>query len=232
MVKSLKEAVIARYRKGSEKLEILVDLEKALQYREGKIKNIEEVLIYEEIFKDAKKGERAGMEDLKRILGTTDLLEAINKILKEGEIQITTEYKRKLIEEKKRQIISIIHKNAIDPRTKLPHPIERIESALSKAKVNIDPFKPIEMQLDEIIKKLKLILPLKFEKVKLAFRIYPEYAGRAMSFVKRKFKVLKEEWASDGSWIFLLEVPIGEKEEVISYISKICEGNLDVKEIK
>ncbi len=232
MVKRLEEAVIARLKKGEHIFEILVDSEKAFLFREGKIKDVRECLVYDEIFKDARKGERVSYDLLRKVFGTDDIYKVAEIIIKEGELQISTQLRRKLVEEKKKQIIEYIRRNAIDPRTGLPHTYQRIEEALEKAGVKIDPFKPVEVQIDQIIKKLKLVLPLKFEKVLLAVRIPPEYVGHAYGYIKRKYKISKEEWASDGSWIFLIEIPAGMKDEVIENIQKITEGNAEIKELK
>ena len=90
-----------KYKKEGYNFEIIVYLRKALEYKEGKIKDIREVLTVEEIFKDSKKGERASTESLKKAFGTTDILEIAKEILKNSEIPLPTEYKRELLEEKK-----------------------------------------------------------------------------------------------------------------------------------
>jgi len=232
MSKKLEEAVIARLKKGEHTFEIYVDCEKAFEFREGKVKDIREVLVYEEIFKDAKKGERVSSEVLKKVFGTDDIYKVAEIIVKEGEIQISTEYRRKLLEEKKKKIVEMIRRIAVDPRTKLPHPPQRIEEAMEKAGVHIDPFKPAEAQLDEVIKKLKYVLPIKIETVKIAVRIPPEYVGKAMSYFYKKYKILKEDWGKDGSWIFLVEIPAGMKVDLMNEVASLTKGEGEIKELE
>ena len=56
----------------------------------------------------------------------------------------------------------MIHANGIDPKTNLPHPLQRIENALEEANVKIDEHKSEEKQVEEIVRKLQPILPIKF----------------------------------------------------------------------
>jgi len=229
-MKRLEDAVIARLRIKGNIFEIYVDLEKALEIREGKSENVREALVVEEIYKDTRKGERAASELLKEIFGTEDIYEIAKRIIKEGDIQITTEFRRKLIEQKKKQIIEIIRKLAIDPRINLPFTPQRIEEMLNQIKVHIDPFKPTETQVNEIIKQLKKKFPIRVEIVYIKVLIPYEHT-RAVSLIKRKYKVLNEEWGDKG-WLAIIEVPAGMKAEFFSDLGKWTDGQGIGEEIK
>jgi len=54
--------------------------------------------------------------------GTTDTLKIADIILKKGVLQLTTEQRRKMVEDKRKQIIDFISRQAVDPKTNLPHP--------------------------------------------------------------------------------------------------------------
>ncbi|MEM2802178.1 MAG: ribosome assembly factor SBDS, partial [Archaeoglobaceae archaeon] len=138
---SLEKAVVARLRKGGSDFEILVDPYLARDLKEGKEVDFEDLLAVDEIFKNARKGERASNEELQKIFGTTNVKEIAKTIIIEGEVQITAEQRKEMLEAKKRQIITFISKNAIDPRTNAPHPPARIERALEEARVHVDIFK-------------------------------------------------------------------------------------------
>jgi len=227
-MKSLEEAVIARLKVFGHNFEIFVDLEKALQYKEGKIKDIKEVLVVEDIFKDAKKGERVSSELLKKVFQTEDIYKIADKIIKEGEIQITTEYRRKLIEQKRRQIIEYIRKMTVDPRTNLPFTYQRLEEMLESIGFHIDPFKPVEAQVNELLKQLKKKYPIKVEIVKIKV-IIPYKYSKIVNILKRKYKIVKEEWKEN--WIGYFEVPIGIKSEFYSEIGKLTNGEATIEEI-
>lgn len=218
-----------KYSKQGKNFEILVN-EKVFDYLNKKEK-LENVLLVNEVFRDISKGERASEEDLKKVFGTENFLEIAEKIIKEGYIQIPTEIRRKWVEEKKRQIIDFIAKNAIDPKSKKPIPPQRIELAMEKIRYNIDPFKGVEKQAEEIVKKLITVIPIKIEKTKIALKIPAEYYGKAYNFIIKEAKIIKEEWDNEGNWLCIVEIPGGFKVEFIDKLSRITEGNLLSKEL-
>ena len=126
------DAVIARLESYGERFEILVDAELAADYKRGEDIEIEKVLAVEEIFKDAHKADKASEENMQKAFETTDPLEVADIIIKKGNIQITANQRRKMQEEKTKQIINKISQEAINPQTKLPHPPKRIEKASPK----------------------------------------------------------------------------------------------------
>lgn len=225
---SIDKAVIARVRKEGRNFEILVDCEKALEFKRDPSKvNIRDVLAIPEVYKDARKGERAG--GLKEVFGTDDPFEVAKKILIEGEVQLTAEYRKKLQEEKLRKIVSLIATNAIDARTKAPIPEKRIELAIEEAKVKIDPFKSAEEQLKDVVEALKLIIPIKFEQVTIEGIIPVEFAPKVYSQLQKLGEVLKSEWLSNGSLHFSIRVPAGMQSDILSRISKLTHGNAEAK---
>jgi ribosome maturation protein SDO1 len=117
---------IARLTKDNEHFEVLVKPEKALDYRNGKISRITEVLAVEFIFADANKGTKVSEEQMRKAFETTDSLKIADVILKKGTIQLTTEQRRKMVEDKRKQIVDFISRQAVDPKTNLPHPPLRI----------------------------------------------------------------------------------------------------------
>ncbi|MBI4399610.1 ribosome assembly factor SBDS [Candidatus Micrarchaeota archaeon] len=228
---SLDTAIIAHLETHGERFELLVDSQLAYQYKIGKKTDLNNVLVVEEVFKDAKKGERHKAEVIKKVFGTNDLREITDKILKKGEIQLTTEQKRQMLQEKTKKIVAILARECIDPRTDAPHPAVRIEKALEEAKVHIDAFKDAGAQIDDVVKALRLVLPLKFEKIKIAIRVPPEHAPRSYGTIK-EFGIQKEEWQKDGSLIVVIEIPAGMQSEFYDKINKLTNGNVETKVIK
>lgn len=60
----IEKGVIARLNKQGKHFEVLVDCEKALDFRSGKA-SIDDALITTDIFKDVKKGEHASENEMK-----------------------------------------------------------------------------------------------------------------------------------------------------------------------
>ena len=229
---SLDKAVIARLRKGGEEFEVLVDPYLARDLKEGKEVNVEDLLAAEEVFKAAKKGEMTSADELRKIFGTDDVFEIARKIILEGEVQITAEQRREMLEAKRKQIINFISRNTIDPRTNAPHPPSRIERALEEAKVHIDIFKSVEAQVKDIVKALKPILPLKFEEMEIAIKIPPEHTGRAISALYNFGGVTREEWQRDGSWICVMRIPSGMYGDLMDLLGKVAKGEALTKVLR
>ena len=228
---SLDKAIIARLETHGEKFEILVDPELAYLFKTGSKKDILNLLVAEEIFTDARKGERPTAEAMKKAFGTTEFMKIAEVILRKGDVQLTTEQRKKMVEEKRRKIVAILARECIDPRTGAPHPPQRIEKALEESRVRIDPFKDAEAQLKEVVDALRLILPMKFEKVRIAVRVPAEYAPRAFGTLK-EYSIQKEEWQSNGNLIVVVEMPAGLQGEFYDKINKITAGNVETKILK
>lgn len=225
-------AIIARLKTSGQNFEILVDCNNALAVREGKNVDLHDVLAAMRIFSDAKKGLEASEHAMKQIFGTSDVEDVAKTIIHKGEIQLTQEYRESLREEKRKQIISIIHRNGVDPKTHLPHPPQRIENAFIEAKVHVDEFRPVQEQVQEALKKLRPILPIKFETKEIAIKLPPEFAPKCYAIVKQFGTILREEWQSNGNWIAVVELPGGMESDFYDRLNKICHGNLEAKVLK
>ena len=229
---SIDNAVIARLEKKGKKFEILVDPELAFKYKGAKADgSILNILAINEIFSDAKKGMRASDSDIREAFGDTDI-ERIGKIiLKQGHIQLTTDLKRAKIAQRKKEIASLISQQALNPKTGLPHPMERILNAMDQAKVHIT-LMSAESQVDDIIKQLRPILPLSVENVKLKVLIPAAYTGRGYAAVKELGEVEKESWNADGSWTAVVKIVAGIKMKFIDTMNSIGHGEIEIKEVK
>ncbi len=220
---------LARMTHDGENFEILVKPQLAFSYRLGKTKSISELLVTETIFADAGKGLRVSEDKLQEVFGTTNSIEIASIILKKGTLQLTTEQRKQLVEDKRRQIVSFISRQCVDPKTNLPHPPMRIEQAMKQIHFSIDPFREIQEQAREIIKLLRPVLPLKTEQVSVAVRIPPEFAGKAYGTVKGFGVIKREQWQADGSWSATVEMPAGLYGPFLEKLGNITRGNLEAK---
>ncbi len=226
---SLDKAVIARIMKAGEKFEILVDPEKALELKRGKEVKMEDVLAAREIYSDVGKGLRAPQEKLNRVFGTNNAEQIARKIIFDGELQLTTEQRRKMVEDRRKQIAGIISRQGLNPQTGAPHPIERVLNAMEQAKVQISGEKGAEEQVEDALEKIQRIIPIRFEKVILAIRIPTAYAARSVSVVRSFGKLQKEEWGNDGSYLAQIEIPAGMQPEIFDKLNSITKGEVEVK---
>jgi len=223
---SIDEAVLARLKKNNNEFEVLVDLEKALLFKEGK-SSLDDTLTTNDIFKDIKKGLHANEHEMQKTFNTTDKRKIAEIIIKQGEIQLTTEHRNKLREEKRKKIIHLISKNSIDPKTNLPHPPLRIENALNEKKVKIDEFKPAENQIQDIIKKISEILPIAYETREIAINIPAQYAGQSFHIFKQYGKIIRDNYKTDGSLSIVIQVPAGMQMELFDTLNKLTHGHVE-----
>jgi len=224
---SSKTVIVKLHRDGNE-FEIFVNSDLAYEYITGKRSDPLTVLEAEDIFKDARKGERQSEEKIKKSFGTTDIAKVAEAMLKHGEVPITTEQRNKLIEEKRKLVIEIIARNSIDPRTNAPNPPLRIENAMKEAKASIDPFKSAPEQIDDIVKKINMIMPIKFAMVRIDVTIPAEYTNRSYGTLK-KYGLKSEKWLDNGSLSATLEFPAGMQTEFFDRINSATQGKAILK---
>lgn len=220
---------VVRYSFEGEKFEILVKPDPALEYKLGKRKDLASVLVSDEVYSDSSKGTRASTEKLLKAFKTQDTTAIMERILQKGELNLTTEQRRKMISEKRKQIVEFIAKTYVDPRSHLPHPPLRIEQALDDARVSIDPHKNTEEQTKDIVEKIRTIIPLKSENLTLEITVPAQYAAQSYSVLKSTGNLKKEEWQSNGSLKAILEIPAAARPNVIDRLGSITKGTASVE---
>lgn len=223
------KANVIKLKTHGQNFEILADSTKALQVKSGAEIDIRDVLAAQKIFTDAKKGMEASPNALKSIFKTDDPLEVAKLIIQKGDIPLTAEYKQNLREQKKKQIINIIHRNAVDPKTHAPHPPQRIEAALEDAKFHIDEGKEVNKQVEDALKAIRTILPIKFEIKEIAAKIPADYAAKSYPIFNSFGKKLREDWQTDGSLVVVVEIPGGLEEDFYNKLNALCHGNVETK---
>jgi ribosome maturation protein SDO1 len=238
--------VLARFSSHGKNFEIIVDAEKARLFKEEKLDNISEVLVSNAVFRNIRTpkstekvmmmesfetAERISDKELQEVFGTTDFLKIAEHIIKEGEIQLTTDQRKELIEQKKRRIIDFIVSEGVDPKTGSPHPPLRIENAINQVKVRIDPFLGAEMQAKEIIRQISSILPISVEKKKIQLKIPIQFSGKARNTVGNLGTVLKETWGST-EWIAIIEISAGSQKKLFDQLNSITHGQVISEELK
>ncbi|MFC1690599.1 ribosome assembly factor SBDS [Nanoarchaeota archaeon] len=220
---------LAKLKKGGLNFEIAIDADKAMEYKAKGDVDVADIIDSDKVFHDMQKGLLASEEKMQELFGSTNSAEVSKIIIDEGEIQLTAEYRAKLREEKRNRVADIIAKNAIDPTTKIPHPRQRIENALAESKVKIDEFKSAEDQIQDIVKKLQPILPIRFETKNVSMRIPATVAGKCYPVIMQFGKPKEESWNQDGSLSCVLELPAGIVGELMDKLNNITHGSAEIK---
>ena len=233
---TLDEAVTAKLDKSGLELSILVDPEIALHFREekGAIKlDLDDLLAVEGVFVgQARDGDKASDEELMKAFGTTELLECVKLILLKGDLQLTTDQRRAMVERKRRLIIEYIARNAINPQTKAPHPPSRIENAMDEARIHLDPFKSVDKQVEEVLKAIRPLIPIRIETVQIAVKFPPTQAGKAISVLRGWGEQKQQAWQSDGSFICVVEIPGGMQNDFFDELNKRTHGDVETRILK
>jgi ribosome maturation protein SDO1 len=223
------KASVVRYSFEGEKFEILVKPDPALEFKLGQRKDISSILVSDEIYTDSSKGTRASSEKLLKAFKTEDSITIAEKILLKGDLNLTTDQRRKMTSEKRKQIVHFISKTYVDPKSHLPHPPIRIEQAMEDGRVSIDPHKNAEEQIKDIVEKLRSIIPLKSENLVLEIIVPAQFAAQSYSVLKSNGTLQKEEWQSNGSLKAILEIPAAARPNVIDRLGSITKGTASVE---
>jgi ribosome maturation protein SDO1 len=219
----------ARLNVGKSHFETMVDLDAAMKMKKGQKIDISEVIRDTAIWSDLKKGMRAGKNEIENSFGTTEFSAVVERIVKKGDIEVTQEFRDEAIEQKRKQIIDFLIKNAIDSRTNRPFTGDMIENSLKQAKVKIDK-QSIEKQIKQVIEALTKIIPIKIESKKIRVVIPAVHTGRVYGIVQ-EYKE-SENWLGNGDLEVILNIPIGIQTEFYDKLNSITHGSAITQEIK
>jgi len=226
---SLDDAVLARLEKGGKRYEVLVDPSLVDDYKSNpESVNLDDFLAMDEVFHDARGGERPSEEAIEATFGTLDIGVITSIILSKGSIQLTTAQRKAMVDAMRQRILHRIHSEAVDPKTKAPHPRTRLELALEESRYSVDPFKRLDDQVKEAVAKLKPLIPLSFESVRLAFKVTGASYGSVSQLLRAHQQ--KESWLEDGSWACVIECPAGMKGDLIGQVMRRC-ADAEVREL-
>jgi ribosome maturation protein SDO1 len=223
------KVTIVRYSFSGDKFELLVKPDPAFDYKLGKITEISKVLVSDEIYTDSNKGTRATNEKLEHVFKTNDLTKIAEIIMKKGELNLTTEQRKKMMSEKRKQLVTFIAKTYVDPRSHLPHPPLRIEQAMDDSRVSIDPFKNANEQIKDVVEKLRSIIPLKSENIILEILVPAQFVAQSYTVLKSTGTLKKEDWQPNGSLKAILEIPAAARPNVIDRLGSITKGTATVE---
>ncbi|HNX47113.1 MAG TPA: ribosome assembly factor SBDS [Methanomassiliicoccales archaeon] len=228
----LDEAIVARLESHGETFEVLIDPKVVNHLKEGKEVELIDYMVIDEIFKNAHKGTRASEDKLKEVFGTLDAAEIAKVIIIKGEVQLTAQQRKEMLESKRLRIIATIARNAINPQTGGPHTPARIEMAMEEAKVHIDAFKPVDVQVQQVMDKLRPLIPIRFDTVRIAVKLKADEYGRCYDDMKEMGKITNEEWQKNGDWIGVVEIPAGLRDDLFHRLNAKTHGEVETKQLK
>ena len=226
---SLEDSVTARFETGGNRFEILIDPEAAQQYKAGEEVDWEEAIAADGIWNDSSKGDRAPEKLVNDTFGSLDLIDIYKKILAEGSIQLTSQQKKEMVEQKRKRIISHIAANAMNPQTGGPHPPQRIENAIEEIRYSVDPIESDEKQMEKIVSKIKLLIPISFDKIRVAVKIPAIHVGKCYGQLSVLGNIESEEYQKDGSWIGIIEMAAAAQTKLEDLLGSVTKGTAEIK---
>ncbi|WP_136687787.1 ribosome assembly factor SBDS [Halorhabdus amylolytica] len=231
---SLDEAVTARLESHGERFEVLIDPDAALAIKRGDFEGeLEDVIAAEDVFENASRGDRPPENALEEVFGTTDSLDIIPDVVRDGEIQITADQRREMQQRKHRELVQRITRNAVNPQMDdAPHPPDRIESALEEAGFQVDPMEPVENQVDDALEALRPVIPIRFDEVTVAVQLPAEHAGSGQAQIREFGDLEREEWQADGSWVGVVTFPAGLQNDFYELANEASSGEAETRIIK
>lgn len=223
------EAITISYADGKD-FEILVDPDLAKEAKmEGKDHDIQRLLFVQEVFTDSGAGERASADELESEFGTKQILDAAEQIFEKGTMQLTTDQKAEIREDKWKQLVNMIARRAQNPQTGNPHPPNRVENALEEAGFHIDWDANLEEAFDEATDLLKPIIPISLQEKNVAIRIPVDETGKAYDRLQQVADIKEEEWGSDF-FTAKVSLPAGVLTELMEDLQEFTGGEAEMKE--
>ena len=220
---------IARLKSGKLTFETRVDLDSAMKLKKGEKIDMNVVIRDNSVYTDINKGMKAGSAELLNVFSSTDMKVIVERMVKKGEVEVTKEFRDEALENRKKQVVDFLSKNAIDARTNRPFTPDMIQNAIKQAGIKIEN-QPVDRQIKSIVENLKKIIPIKLESKKIKVKIPAEHTGKVYGLIQ-EYKE-KEEWLSNGSLEVILSIPNGILMDFYDKLNSITHGTAITSEIK
>lgn len=188
---------LVRYKSDKTTFEVTVKPKTVPLFRKGKL-GLDQTLLSTEIFRDVSTAETASDSELQSAFDTTNKTQVLQKILTDGDYQLSTEERKEMTEKKRKEIINYVHKYYIDPTTKKPHPVQRIENALERVRFTVDFKKTAEVQAKALVPKLIDQIPLKKSTIEATLSLSHQHMGKCMGIVQQYCKISAEKYTGQG----------------------------------
>jgi ribosome maturation protein SDO1 len=195
--KRLTNVSVVRMRKGGKRFEIACYPNMVMAYREGHVRDLDEVIQVEDVFENVSKGKLAANADLERCFGTRDRHAVLLQILLHGDLQVSDRERQYQSTRKLHEIASVVAAKTISRETKKPLPVGLIEKALREIHFAVQPNRPAKAQALEVIPLLRAQSGLDLERARLRLRIHVP-SQRDAKAVKARLEPL-QQGETDGA---------------------------------
>ena len=219
--------VTARTKVKGKHFEVHVDLDEALKVKAGK-GDILSALDTPSVYTDIKKGHVAPQKELIDAFGTSDVYEIAKKIIMTGEVQKTQEFRDTERENRIKQVINLLLKNAVDQNGR-PYTEERLRRAIEEVHYSIDN-RPAEQQIPLLLEKLKTVLPIRIETKRIRLVIPANFTGHVYGLLK-DYKE-SEDWLANGDLSTIINIPAGMQIDFYEKLNTVTHGAIQSQEME
>ena len=150
-------------------------------------------------------------------------------VIKSGEINVDQEHRSGEQEQKIKQVVEFLVRNAVDPQSGNPHTAERITSALKESGAQIKNM-PVDQQIKDILEKLSKVLPIKIETKKVKIIVPAMHTGKAYSVINQYKE--KENWLENGDLEVIVNVPAGIIIDFYDKLNSVTHGSAITEDIR
>ena len=195
---------------------------KVLNWRSKIEKDLNEVLQSNYIFTNVSKGVSANNADLQSCFGTTDFVTIACEILAKGDLQISEKERALEMENKFKDIASIIVEKCINAETRRPFSIGMIERSMREQHFSVNANRTTKQQALELIKSLKAVLPIERAQMRIKVELPLHYAKSLKpKLTALASSVVAEEFLASSVEIVMLIDP-GAYRSIEELLAKEC----------
>ncbi|GBG28010.1 Ribosome maturation protein SBDS [Hondaea fermentalgiana] len=158
----LTNVAVVRLKRHGKRFEVACYRNKIENWRSGLETDIDEVLQIDRVFENVSKGIMAKTKDLEKAFGTSDTEAVCRIILSKGSSQVSEGERAMQIQNRFRNVATIVSEKCINPDNLRPYPVSTIETAMRDtlhfAAVTS---KSAKQQALEVIRELEKVMPIK-----------------------------------------------------------------------
>lgn len=230
MSKSKSDVQLVRYKQGKFSFEIMTKPGTVRLFLEGKL-GWDKVLSADAIFTNAKKGNIAKSSDLTKVFGTDDVNKCAEIMVRQGDHQVSAQERKEDISQRKREILAYLHKTYTD-QTGLPHPLTRLEVAVTESKVKIDLSRSVHVQAEEIVKKMLGVLVFRKGTSQYSVSVPKQYRTSVGAIVNKFSPSLHKEIRGADNITWKMSLSLGDVDRFLLEMNSVTEGNFTLEKIE
>ena len=91
---------------------------------------------------------------------------------------------------------------------------------------------PADEQVPNVVKALRVIIPISFESAKLQITLPASYSGKGYNMVATAGVIKSQSWGQDGSWTGLVEIPAQKRQELYDELNKLTKGQIRIELVR